>query len=82
MSNTNSGGGFPLFAVLGIVFIVLKLTGVVAWSWLWVLAPFWGPLAVTLLIALVALPFVIKKAKSSRSKVETYFDSLSPNRFN
>lgn len=28
--------------LLGILFIALKLTGVVAWSWVWVLAPFWG----------------------------------------
>lgn len=26
------------------VFVTLKLTGVVAWSWWWVLAPFWVPL--------------------------------------
>jgi len=37
---------FPLAGVLGVVFIVLKLTGVIAWSWLWVLAPFWIPLAI------------------------------------
>ena len=28
---------------LGIVFIVLKLVGVIDWSWFWVLAPFWIP---------------------------------------
>lgn len=28
-------------SLLAIVFIVLKLTGVIAWSWLWVLAPLW-----------------------------------------
>lgn len=27
--------------ILGIVFIVLKLTSVITWSWWWVLAPFW-----------------------------------------
>jgi hypothetical protein len=32
----------PILGVLGIVFIVLKLTGVIAWSWLWVTAPFWA----------------------------------------
>lgn len=30
------------FAILlGILFIAFKLAGIVAWSWLWVLAPFW-----------------------------------------
>ena len=32
-------------SVLGLIFVTLKLTGVIAWSWLWVLLPFWGPLA-------------------------------------
>ncbi|AWN04501.1 hypothetical protein PBI_GRAYSON_172 [Rhodococcus phage Grayson] len=31
--------GLP--SILGIVFIVLKLLGVITWSWIWVLAPFW-----------------------------------------
>lgn len=35
-----SGIGFS--GLLGIVFIVLKLTGVINWSWWWVLAPLWG----------------------------------------
>lgn len=30
--------------LLGIVFIILKLTKVIAWSWLWVLAPLWIPI--------------------------------------
>ena len=27
--------------VLAIVFIVLKLMGIISWSWLWVLSPIW-----------------------------------------
>ena len=39
-SNTSSGGiGFA--GLLTIVFIVLKLIGVITWSWWWVLAPLW-----------------------------------------
>lgn len=29
-------------ALLGILFVVLKLTGHIGWSWWWVTAPFWG----------------------------------------
>lgn len=28
--------------MLQVAFIVLKLCGVINWSWLWVTAPFWG----------------------------------------
>ena len=38
--------------VLGIVFVVLKLTGVIAWPWLWVLSPWWISLLLILFIAL------------------------------
>lgn len=41
--------------VLAIVFIVLKLVGVIAWSWLWVLAPMWLPLAIVLVLWAIAL---------------------------
>lgn len=48
-------------SVLGILFVVLKLTGVIGWSWLWVLLPFWGPLvlvgAVTFFVFISAIVF-------------------------
>lgn len=38
--NTSSGGiGFT--GLLTITFIVLKLTNVISWSWVWVLSPLW-----------------------------------------
>lgn len=45
--------GLP--AILFIVFLVLKLTGVIAWSWWWVSAPLWVPLAIALVIWTVTL---------------------------
>lgn len=41
-------------SVLGLIFVTLKLTGVIAWSWLWVLLPFWGPIALGVVLVLVA----------------------------
>ena len=37
--NVNIGGGF--LGLLTLLFITLKLCGVIAWSWWWVLAPLW-----------------------------------------
>lgn len=45
----------PLLPVLFVVFLVLKLCGVIAWSWLWVTAPLWVPIALGLVVA----PFVL-----------------------
>jgi len=44
---------FP--GILGIVFIVLKLCGVINWSWLWVLSPFW----IGLLLGLIIVAFIL-----------------------
>ena len=53
----SAGGGMGICSVLTIVFIVLKLTGVIDWKWVWVLAPTLIPLALIvvglLLIGLV-----------------------------
>lgn len=54
MSNTyvssSSSGGIGATGLLGVAFVVLKLTGVIAWPWLWVLAPFWVPIAFAILL--------------------------------
>jgi len=60
MSNSkNVTVNFPIIGILGLIFITLKLTGHIAWSWLWVLAPFWIPLAIALLIILGAVIYEI-----------------------
>ena len=54
MSNSkNVTVQFPILGILGLIFITLKLTGYIAWSWLWVLSPFWIPLAIAAVIFLV-----------------------------
>jgi len=53
-SSYSSGGiGFP--GLLTIVFITLKLTNVITWSWLWVLSPLWISFILGMLLILVAL---------------------------
>lgn len=49
--------GLGVCDVLGIVFIVLKLIGVISWSWWWVLAPFWIPLAIVIVCAIIVAIF-------------------------
>jgi len=49
LNQKGSADSIGLFGVIGIVFIILKLTSVIAWSWWWVLFPFWGGFAIALL---------------------------------
>lgn len=57
MSNSNNssstGGGIGFFGLLTIVFITLKLIGVINWSWIWVLAPIWGGIALVIVICII-----------------------------
>lgn len=55
---TKSGtGGLSFLSALQIAFIVLKLTGFIEWSWLWVLSPMWLPVMLmgTLFVVFVVL---------------------------
>ena len=49
-SNSSSSSGVGGLGLLGIVFVTLKLTGVIDWSWWWVTVPFWGGLAILLAV--------------------------------
>jgi len=42
---TISSGGIGFFGLLTIIFITLKLTDHIDWSWWWVLSPLWIPWA-------------------------------------
>lgn len=53
--NNTSGGGIGFCGLLTIAFIVLKLTGFISWSWWWVLAPTWIPLAIIVILSTVLL---------------------------
>ena len=48
MDDTTSGrssGGIGVLGLLGVVFVTLKLVGIIDWSWWLVTLPFWGRLA-------------------------------------
>lgn len=67
MSESSAGGGLGLGSVLFIVFLVLKLCGVIAWSWWWITAPLWIPAGIAL-IALSILGVGILIEKRNRKK--------------
>jgi len=55
-NNNNSSSGLGLGVILFLIFMVLKLTGYITWSWWYVTLPLWGPLSLVLVImGIVAL---------------------------
>jgi len=49
----SKSSGIGVLGLLGVAFVVLKLTGVINWSWWWVTVPFWGGLALAVGILFV-----------------------------
>lgn len=45
-----SSGGIGFLGILTILFIGLKLTGYIDWSWVWILSPLWVPVLICLMI--------------------------------
>ena len=61
-TNISTNGGIGFLGALTILFIALKLTHIIDWSWWWVLAPLWIPVAVVLgIIVIVAIVVLIVK---------------------
>ena len=65
-SSSSSSGGIGFCGLLTIVFIVLKLTDVIDWSWVWVLAPLWigfclGFVAVFIIIVMMIVAAIATK---------------------
>ena len=69
MSNNNGGRatatakGIGVCGLLGVAFVVLKLCGVIEWSWIWVLAPFWGSFLLGILAFVLFLIFITRITK-------------------
>ena len=59
MSTVTIRGNTVLPSVLFVVFLILKLCHVIDWSWWWVTAPLWGPLAFA--AALVVVVAVVRR---------------------
>jgi hypothetical protein len=57
-----------LGGLLFLVFLVLKLTGIVAWSWLWVLAPLWIPVVLTVLVVGIGVVFSFRKTVKAEKR--------------
>ena len=56
MSNQTTNTGISVYTTIFLIFLVLKLTGNISWSWWWVTSPLWIPLL--LVLSIMALFFI------------------------
>ena len=48
-------GGIGLVGTLTVVFVDLKLLGLITWSWWWVLSPIWIPISLVVVLLIIAI---------------------------
>lgn len=65
MSKQGSGFHLGFSTVLFVVFLVLKLAGLIAWSWWWVTAPLWIPAAFAIVVIGITVMIAASAAVAS-----------------
>lgn len=55
MNNKQASGGIGFTGLLTIVFIILKLCNIIAWSWWWVLSPLWISAILWVILVIIVL---------------------------
>lgn len=77
MSEQINNGGIGFYGLLTIVFITLKLTGYIVWSWWWVLSPLWIPFAIVLgifgIVLVIGIIFILITGKTFKE----YWDEIT-----
>lgn len=67
-NSNNQSGGIGFGGLLLLLFITLKLTGVITWSWWWVMSPLWGIFAIGLGAAIIYWVFILIASLFSSNK--------------
>ena len=57
-TTTSTSGGIGFSGLLTVLFVALKLTGYIDWSWWWVLSPIWIP--IIFIVVIIGLLAIIK----------------------
>jgi hypothetical protein len=58
MADSKSSNGLGIGTILFLIFMVLKLTNYINWSWWWVTAPLWIPIIILGVVGLIALFYI------------------------
>jgi hypothetical protein len=65
-NNNNNGGGMGLGTILFLIFLVLKLTDYIDWSWWWVSAPLWLTAILYIFIAIIMATYLSKRRRRKK----------------
>ena len=76
----NSSGGVGIVTILWVTFLILKLTHVIDWAWVWVFSPLWiaaslGALFLIIvgIILLLAVVGITSKSSKTHTVLRSWF---------
>lgn len=82
----NSSGGISIITILWVTFLILKLTHVIDWAWLWVFSPLWiaaslGALFLIIvgIILLLAVIGITSKNSKTHRTLRSWFKGKEQN---
>jgi len=67
MSKNKTSNGISLTTLLLVVFIVLKLTNNIDWSWWWVTSPLWIPILIVFGVFFIIVSVIVLMLLSGKS---------------
>lgn len=56
---SNQASGLVMLQLLGVLFVALRLCGVIELSWWWVLSPFWFPVLLIAVLMVLCTAFLV-----------------------
>lgn len=65
-SSSSSSSGIGFVGMLTVLFIALKLTGYITWSWVWVLSPIWITVIITIVAIFGVIAMITPKSKGKK----------------
>jgi hypothetical protein len=80
MKNQATKSGISAVTILGLIFVTLKLTGHIDWSWWWATVPFWGGIA--LVIILLGIVLLIYKLTDKSISADEYAKKMNERNLN
>jgi membrane protein YdbS with pleckstrin-like domain len=70
---STSNGGIGVLGLLGVAFVVLKLCGIISWSWWYVTMPLWIGIPVVILILLGIIVYTLTTNKRVKNPKKSRF---------
>lgn len=75
-ASSSSSSGIGFLGLLAVVFITLKLTDHIDWSWWWVLSPLWMPITLGIVILLGVLTYAWRNDVNDKKAIELNKEKL------